>query len=202
MSESGPSHQRQAGLYEVLQVSPRACPDVIQAAYHALARAYHPDLNHAASAQRLMRQLNAAYDVLRSPERRARYDADCARSARVVGVKRTVRPRRASRAGVPGPTSRVDPRGGSPAMHVSVVMGFVALVLALTVAFWIISDALDDGPSQTIRPRAHLPERTADDTRQVPTDRLMAGSAAGARKLTVGADAIERLPLTIGEAHS
>src|SRR5258708_3863538 len=66
---------RRVNLYEVLQVSPRAGQEVIQAAYRALARTYHPDVNDAPDAARQMRQLNAAYGVLSDPERRARYDA-------------------------------------------------------------------------------------------------------------------------------
>jgi len=65
---------RQLNLYEVLQVSPKASPEVVQAAYRTLARAYHPDVNTSPNAARMMRQLNAAYKVLSDPVRRARYD--------------------------------------------------------------------------------------------------------------------------------
>src|SRR3954447_26120785 len=73
---------RRINLYEVLQVSPRAGQEVIQAAYRALARTCHPDVNAAPDAARQMRQLNAAYGVLSDPERRARYDAMRQRPAR------------------------------------------------------------------------------------------------------------------------
>jgi curved DNA-binding protein CbpA len=59
-------------FYEVLQVHPRAEPDVIRAAYRILARKYHPD--HGGDARRMM-SLNDAWDVLGDPVRRAAYDA-------------------------------------------------------------------------------------------------------------------------------
>lgn len=58
--------------YEVLQVSPRAEPEVVRAAYRSLARKYHPD--HGGSGERMM-ALNDAWDVLGDPVRRAAYDA-------------------------------------------------------------------------------------------------------------------------------
>jgi hypothetical protein len=63
-------------LYDVLQVSPWCEPGVIQAAYRALARACHPDLNRDADAEEQMRRLNVAYQTLSHPSRRARYDEE------------------------------------------------------------------------------------------------------------------------------
>jgi hypothetical protein len=68
-----------ADLYEVLGVSPSASPAELKAAYRDLARRHHPD--HARTyvqrvvATRRMQVINAAYDVLRDPQRRAAYDA-------------------------------------------------------------------------------------------------------------------------------
>jgi curved DNA-binding protein CbpA len=58
--------------YEVLQVHPRAEPDVIRAAYRILARKYHPDMG--GDANRMI-AINDAWDVLGDPARRAAYDA-------------------------------------------------------------------------------------------------------------------------------
>ena len=60
--------------YEILQVSPRAEPDVIEAAYRRLARKYHPDLNPGVDALQQMSELNRAFDVLNDPRKRAEYD--------------------------------------------------------------------------------------------------------------------------------
>jgi curved DNA-binding protein CbpA len=64
------SHERDA--YHVLQVIRAADQDVIRAAYRALAKRYHPD-GHAPDAAR-MAEINAAFEQLRTPERRAEYD--------------------------------------------------------------------------------------------------------------------------------
>lgn len=58
--------------YKLLQVDCDAELEVVRAAYHVLARRYHPD-GHAPDARR-MAALNEAYAVLRSPDRRAIYD--------------------------------------------------------------------------------------------------------------------------------
>jgi len=61
-------------LYEFLEVDRRASPEVLEAAYHRLARKYHPDINRAPDAVRLMQHLNNAYQILRDPAKRAEYD--------------------------------------------------------------------------------------------------------------------------------
>src|SRR5260370_30334980 len=89
--------ERGKNLYDLLEVSPNASPPVIQAAYHVLARAWHPDVNPTPEAARRIRDLNAAYHVLSDPQRRARYDLKRARWSRrdrlsgsAVGGPRTV----------------------------------------------------------------------------------------------------------------
>jgi hypothetical protein len=59
-------------LYEILQVDPRAEPEVLEAAFRRLARKYHPDISRTSDER--MKELNAAYEVLRDPARRAEYD--------------------------------------------------------------------------------------------------------------------------------
>lgn len=61
-------------LYKLLQVDPDADTEVIEAAYKRLARRYHPDLNQATWAVERMKELNSAYEILRSARRRALYD--------------------------------------------------------------------------------------------------------------------------------
>lgn len=59
--------------YEILQVHPRAHPQVITAAYRALARMLHPDYagEHTDAP---MARLNRAYATLRDPDLRRDYD--------------------------------------------------------------------------------------------------------------------------------
>jgi curved DNA-binding protein len=60
--------------YQILQVDPSASAEVIEVAYHRLARMYHPDVNREQGAIQQMQQLNEAYGLLRNPIRRAQYD--------------------------------------------------------------------------------------------------------------------------------
>jgi curved DNA-binding protein CbpA len=68
--------ETQAGpdLYKVLNVDPGADAEVIRAAYKALARRDHPDVSADPAASSKMAELNAAFEVLRDPERRGVYD--------------------------------------------------------------------------------------------------------------------------------
>jgi curved DNA-binding protein CbpA len=60
--------------YHVLQIHPSAVPEVVEAAYRALAMLHHPDLSKQPDAVSAMAELNAAYTTLRNPELRAAYD--------------------------------------------------------------------------------------------------------------------------------
>jgi preprotein translocase subunit Sec63 len=60
--------------YTILQVDPRAEPEVIQAAYRRLAAKYHPDINPFPEAVERMKLLNAAYEVLSDSVKRREHD--------------------------------------------------------------------------------------------------------------------------------
>jgi DnaJ-domain-containing protein 1 len=49
--------------YDVLQVSPTAEPEIIEAAYKSLARKYHPDSKASSASEERMREINWAYSI-------------------------------------------------------------------------------------------------------------------------------------------
>lgn len=60
--------------YKVLQVDSEAEDEVIQAAYRRLAQKYHPDVATGPDAASRMAAINAAWEILRDPARRASHD--------------------------------------------------------------------------------------------------------------------------------
>jgi len=77
--------------YDILQISRGASPEVIDAAFKALARIHHPDNKETGSEYRF-KELNFAHQVLADPQRRREYDADLddqARHATIPGQPAT-----------------------------------------------------------------------------------------------------------------
>lgn len=60
--------------YEVMGLTPEASDKDIKQAYRKLARKYHPDLNKEANAEEKFKEMAAAYEVLRDPQKRKEYD--------------------------------------------------------------------------------------------------------------------------------
>ena len=64
-------------LYDILEVSRKASKEVIEKAYKTLAKKYHPDLQTAENkeiAEKRMKEINEAYDVLSDEQKRKEYD--------------------------------------------------------------------------------------------------------------------------------
>ena len=77
------THKKRAGsvkddtrpyYYKVLDVSKYASLGEITKAYRRLSMLYHPDTSADPDAEKKMKEINKAYDVLSDPDKRARYD--------------------------------------------------------------------------------------------------------------------------------
>lgn len=65
----------QTDLYELLGVSQNATQEEIRKAYLKLAHKYHPDKTGGdKNAEEKLKKINAAYDILKNPEKRKQYD--------------------------------------------------------------------------------------------------------------------------------
>src|SRR5262249_1232264 len=60
--------------YAALGVAKNASQEEIQRAYRKLARKYHPDINKTSGAEDKFKDIGEAYEVLKDPDKRAKYD--------------------------------------------------------------------------------------------------------------------------------
>ncbi len=60
--------------YKILGVSKNAGADEIKKAYRKLARKYHPDTSKEPDAEKRFKEISEAYEVLKDPEKRSKYD--------------------------------------------------------------------------------------------------------------------------------
>lgn len=65
--------------YKILQVADFAEIEVVRAAYKAMTKLYHPDVNKTADPSKMV-QINLAYEVLGDPEKKASYDRELKRN--------------------------------------------------------------------------------------------------------------------------
>ena len=101
--------------YKILQVDSEAEDEVIQAAYRRLARKYHPDLAASPDAANRMAAINAAWELIGEPAKRAAFDRERAPLATAPqqpagGVDRA---QQASESGASGGGAWTGTRSGS-----------------------------------------------------------------------------------------
>jgi curved DNA-binding protein CbpA len=147
------THIPASDFYELLEVSPQASASVIRAAYRALALTWHTDVNADPEAEQRIRELNAAYDVLSDPRRRAAYDLQRARIRRALEQRDGV-PRSSALDGQPRPWALVERRGRGSTAHsrgptgqaILALVVLAALITAVLVLFWVGMAISDDTP--------------------------------------------------------
>ena len=102
--------------YEVLQLSPNADEEIIQAAYRRLAMKWHPDRNPGDSfAVSQMKLLNEAYGILSDPAKRREYDLGRRRSSTSGGTDKDGPKAKPSASPESEPAAPPKPHVGSPA---------------------------------------------------------------------------------------
>ena len=69
--------------YKILAVDPSADLEVINAAYRALSKKYHPDTNRKTDATNRMQEINKAYGILKNPEQRKLLDIELLKEAEI-----------------------------------------------------------------------------------------------------------------------
>jgi len=60
--------------YATLGIAKHASQEEIQRAYRKLARKYHPDINKTSGAEDKFKDIGEAYEVLKDPDKRTKYD--------------------------------------------------------------------------------------------------------------------------------
>jgi curved DNA-binding protein CbpA len=102
--------------YKILQVDPEAEDEVIAAAYRRLARKYHPDTATGPEALGRMEAINAAWEVLGNPARRAAHDRQRALQAAMSrsGTVDAAAPPRSGGGGDSAPRPAPGPAPDSP----------------------------------------------------------------------------------------
>ena len=62
--------------YEILGVARDASLDTIKRSYHELVRKYHPDVNQNSGSAEMFLSIQEAYEQLKEPEKRKKYDLE------------------------------------------------------------------------------------------------------------------------------
>jgi curved DNA-binding protein CbpA len=101
--------------YKILQVDSEAEDEVIQAAYRRLAQKYHPDRASGAEAMERMVSINAAWELIGEPARRAAYDRSVRQriataAAGVTTPPGAATPHASAASTTPPPATRPTPR--------------------------------------------------------------------------------------------
>ena len=136
---------RDQNLYELLQVTPNADPEIIQAAYRRLILRYHPDRSSEPNAAEMTQKLNAAYEILNDPVKRAEYDRELKGSGGRSTSRRSERARRTSRGNRPPRPPKQPGASGGLDWKSSRFRSIAAIaVLAVAVSAFLVSTLGDE----------------------------------------------------------
>ena len=110
--------------YKTLQVDPDADVEIVQVVYRRLARKFHPDVMSDPEAKARMIEINAAWEILGDPQRRADYDRGRASRAMLAEASGSAGPGSAASGTVPGAGREPQPnQAPSPARRLAHAAG-------------------------------------------------------------------------------
>lgn len=161
--------------YETLEVSPKASPEVIRAAFKSLMQRYHPDRRPGdEAAARKAAQVASAYEVLSDPAKRADYDASLRRQQAPASASTAAATRRA-----PVRTARSF-RGASrlPSVSKAFPWGAVGLTVAAIAVGVAVAMVFKPAPSPQAELVSIRTEMSAPGTAEATRVRLHARKAA------------------------
>lgn len=120
--------------YATLDIPPVADRAAIQAAYRALMRRYHPDLNASQEAAAAAQRINEAYACLRDPALRAAYDRQKLARSRTRGSGARSSASFHARPVWTGPTPRAEPSTPwyRPSWNKAIGLAVAAIITAIT----------------------------------------------------------------------
>jgi sortase (surface protein transpeptidase) len=142
--------------YKILQVSPTAEPEVIDAAYRRLVRRYHPDVYTGGDATERLRELNEAHAVLSDPAKRSLYDrvryystgeGRQPESEAPGPPPEPQQPEHAETAGAPA----ARPRERRPMLIRVGLLGFTVLAAGIGIGIWVAMGLAGDGDDSSSR---------------------------------------------------
>jgi protein-disulfide isomerase len=157
--------------YTVLQVSPNAGQEVIEAAYKRLARKYDPEVYSGADGADRLRELNEAYEVLRDAGKRAEYLASLSRARAAPAGSKQARPtpsvQPAVAKGPKRPRAKPPARPGRPTRRIGQfrnlrsVAALGATVVAAVALVIIVAVVQGDDDSSSNGSIGDIPDHTA-----------------------------------------
>lgn len=168
-------------LYDILEVSESASPEIIKAAYLTLAKKYHPDIysGSSANADEIMKVINSAYATLSDPEKRKHYDWYLQAKRKQTGDEHSNNPQTRQNditSNVSIPKKVIKKKSGTSTGRI--IIRFIVIILIIAIAIVICTN--HDTSQQT-----PIPQLTAQPEPQ--TGEILSGESGYGSTITVKA---------------
>ncbi len=170
-----PEHQPLVNHYDVLEVSPRASPAVIKAAYKSLIQRFHPDKNLGDA--KLAREaglrsslITQAYETLSDPDKRATYDRGLDQAAGMTRAEATHEATRTplNRRHIASSASAAAPKGRASAAYFWLIV--LLIIGSGSVSLWLLR-----GNHTRTTPAQSAPPGAVQQSQRVPPVPMLEG---------------------------